>query len=251
MMLRRMLMASMGGSSSGYDAVMMSLSPWGYWKLDETVIGVDVVAADSSGNGRDGSYTSPDTVSVGGLFSGSARAIKLPSLAGRYGVKLPSYFMASGEKLSIVSFIDVPAVDTTVRAIVSADENDGTGRRWQWRLRSGKLEFLTITPSTTTTASASTLGVGTRHMVAVVFDPSVSAGSGVVKIYIDGLLDAQSTSAITIGAGNAKPAIGNRTNATGGAQDCFQGGTLDNVALFRNSALTAANIAALWAARNS
>lgn len=240
-----------GGAPTGYDTVMTSKSPWGYWKLDETTITVGGVAADSSGNARSGTYMSADAVSVSGLFGGSSRAIKLPALAGRYGVSLPSYLMATGEKLSIVSFIDVPAVDSTSRAIVSADENDGTSRQWQWRLRSGKLEFVTILPSVTTTASSSTLAVGTRHMVAVVFDPALPAASGVVKIYIDGVLDAQSTAAITISSGNAKPAIGNRTNATGGTQDCFQGGTLDNVALWRNVALTATDIADLWAARNT
>lgn len=251
-MLRRlMIAANAGGGGSGFDAKVLARAPWGYWKLDESPIAVNGVAVDASGNGRAGTYTSADTVSVSGIYAGSARAIKLPELAGRHGVKLPSFNPVAGEKLSIISFIDVPSVSfTAIKAIVSADENDGSGRRWQWRLRAGKLEFVTITPTTTVTTSAGTLVAGTKHMVAVVFDPSLPAASGVVKIYIDGVMDTQSTTAITIGTSRADPAIGNRSANSSGTNDCFIGGTIDNVAIWR-SALTAADIAALWAARNS
>lgn len=250
-MLRRVMLAAAAASGgSDFDAKVLELEPWGYWKLDESPIVAGGVAVDASGNGRAGTYRSADTVSVSGLYAGSSRAIRLPALAGQHGVGLPTFVPVAGEKLSIISFIDVPSADwSSVRAIVSADYNDGSSRRWQWRLRAGKLEFVTIEPSVSIITSTATLVAGAQHMVAVVFDQSLPAASGVVKIYIDGVLDVQSTTAITSTANYARPAIGNRTSLST-ALDCFTGGTIDNVALWR-SALTAADIAALWAARNS
>ena len=71
----RLRQTSAGGLS--YDATVLADSPAGYWKLDETS---GAVAADSSGNGRDGVIVgSPTMDGTGFTFNGTDQCITFPS----------------------------------------------------------------------------------------------------------------------------------------------------------------------------
>lgn len=248
-MLRRVMMAGTQHSGPSLDSTILALSPWGYWKLDENPIGAGVPATDSSGGGNHGTYSSASALSVPGLIGGSSRAMRFPNSFGQHGVPIPSFPYPSGEKLSIVSFIDVPAVDGVVRSIFGSDSSGG-GRLWQWRLFNGRLEFVTILPTVVTVASATTLSLGSTHLACVVYDPALPVSGGRVKIYIDGTLDISGNVNVSIPSGPANCAIGNRANTAFQDADTFRNGTIDNVALFRGYALSAADVAAIWAARN-
>jgi len=233
-----------------YDSLILALSPWGYWKLDENSMSAGGSAVDASGNARHGTYSPSPPTSVAGLFGSSPRAGTFNGANNDVGI--PSYTLAASQKFSIVSFMQTSYASATAKHILSGDI--AGSQRWQFRISSGKIQFITITPSVTTTAGGTTVSDNLPHMVAVVFDPTLAAGAGRVKIYVDGVVDTNvganpnpSTSAITISAGSVAPGIGARNAST--HQENWAG-PLDNVALF-DTDISAANIAALWAARNN
>lgn len=58
-----------------HDEVILSRNPLGYWKVDETS---GVAAADSSGNGNDGTFRGTPTLGATPLASGSTAAMRVP-----------------------------------------------------------------------------------------------------------------------------------------------------------------------------
>lgn len=241
--IQQVLLGLSSAFTPPFDSVVLARTPWGYWKMDETPItGGSTSASDASGNARDGAYIGSPWSTAGGLFASSTGC---PTFNGSTNyVTLPNFTLATNQKFSIVGFIKTNYAAATAKSILSADITGN--RRWQLRIANGKVGFVTIMPSVTTTDSIATLSDNVAHMVAVVFDPTLAAGAGVVKIYVDGVLDNQSSTVITITAGTANPAIGSRSNQA--SQDNWTG-NLDNMAFF-DTALTAADITALWASRN-
>lgn len=215
---------------------------WGWWKLDETAAAA-LTAPDSSGNGRNGTYTAAGTQSAG-LYAGSTVAQN--TIGGR--VSIPTFTIPNPQKFTLAAF--VRANSTPVQSIIGADFNTGGSRIWQFRRASpsGFVQFVTITPATTTTSGATSINDGNPHFVVAVFDQTLAAASGRVKIYVDGALDGQSTTAITITAGLSRvPAIGARSDMdnsdlwTGAIDECF----------ICEDAITSTDVANLWASRNS
>lgn len=230
-------------ASTWNEAVAALPNLWGWWKLDETA-GNGVTAEDASGNERDGTYTAAGTHGSSGLFAGSAAS--QTTLGGR--IILPTYPTAAVPAFTLLAMVQATSSGSEEQ-IISADNGSGY-RAWQFRKRSAssnRLEFVTISPSVTTTTGATTFNDGDPHLAAVVFDQSLAAGDGRVKLYLDGALDGQSTTAITItGSGSAPVGIGTRgANSING----LWGGAMDE-AIIVDGALSAAQIAALWAVRN-
>ncbi|QNH21272.1 Concanavalin A-like lectin/glucanases superfamily protein [Xanthomonas sp. GW] len=232
------------GGSGGYAAAVLADAPWGYWKLNESPA-EGVAAADASGNGRNGTYRGVAVTAyaaASGLFAGSSAAIQFKN-AGY--IACPTLTLASAQKFTLECMVKASSIVTNENMIGGDDA--GSNRRWQFRITSaGKLEFLTITPSTVSVVGAATITDGNAHLVHAVFDPSLSAASGICKIYVDGALDTSSTSSNSITAGTAFPIVGARTGA---GSNPFTG-ILDEVAIY-TTALSAAQIAAHWAARNA
>lgn len=238
----QLLMNSSQSQSGTWDETVAALPAlWAWWKLDEPAGAA--WAIDSSGNGRNGEYTAAGT-SGAGLYGGSA-ASRL-TLGSR--IDLQSYTISGGVfKFSMFAFINHPAA-LGIRSILSAD---GGLRAWQWRLNeAGFAEFLTIAnPADPHFQSGLTnLKDGQPHMVAVVYDTSLALGTGRVKHYVDGLEDTASYSAqsFVMPTGNASPGIGGRN---GSDNRELWGGAMDEVVIV-NDALSAAQIANLWAVRN-
>lgn len=225
--------------ASGWNASVLALPGlWGWWKLDETA-GAAVSALDSSGNGRNGTYTAAGT-QTSGLFSGSATA--QATLGGR--ITVPAYSIPATPQFTLGAFIRTSS-SATEQQIIGAD-----GSRFQFRKNASTqaLEFITIAPAVTTTTAATSIADSNPHFVAMVFDQTLAAGSGRVKLYLDGSLDGSSTTSITLTTGAASStALGARSNANnnglwlGAIDECF----------IVNSALSDADIAALWATRNT
>ncbi len=232
-------------SLPSYDDVMAALSPWGYWKLDESPItGGTTEAVDASGNDRHGTYRTGTWTTGDGVFAGSASC---PIFDGATnGVVLPEVTLGTLQKFSIVAFLSTTSI-ASAKMILGGDQS-APHRLFQFRLGSGKLQFVTITPSLTQTQSTVDINDGEDHQVGVVIDPTLDASEGRVKLYIDGSLNTKSTTAITISAGSVVPAIGLR-NGYGLAQEPWDG-PLDDVALILD-ALTADDFATLWATRNT
>lgn len=238
--IKAMQMRRQSGAASGYAATVLSIPGlWGYWKLDESSPLSGSSVADASPNSRNGSYqgTWPN---ASPLFTGSILA-KDAGLR----ISLPDYTVAASPKFSLCGFISTLATGSTTRAIMSAD-NGSTNRRWQFRMMNGRLQFVFIQPSTVTIQSVALVNDGGPHFVAVVYDESLSAGSGRLKIYIDGALDTASTTSVTMTPGIANVAIGSRSSVTNA--DPWVG-QFDDMFIV-DGAISAAQVSSLWAARN-
>jgi hypothetical protein len=227
-----------GAPAATWNATVAALPGlWGWWKLDETA-GAAVSAPDSSGNGRNGTYNAAGT-QTSGLFSGSSSS--QATLGSR--ITIPAFTIPATPQFTLGAFIRTTA-GATEQQVIGAD-----GGKFQWRKNTstGAMEFITIAPSVTTTTAATAINDGISHLVMMVFDQTLAAGSGRVKLYRDGVLDGQSSTAITITTGAASStALGARSNANnnglwlGAIDECF----------ICTSALSSTDVPNLWAARN-
>ena len=124
----------------------------------------------------------------------------------------------------------------------SADYSRGN-RLFQFVHKIGKVQFVTVTPSITTTTGVTKINDGSPHLAIVVFDQSLSAADGRVKIYVDGALDVKSTTSITLtGSMLAELGIACR-NGVDTTLGLFSGSV--DEAFFCNGALSASDIATL------
>lgn len=234
--------AMMGRRAAGWNSVVASLPAlWAWWRLDETA-DFGVTASDASGNGRHGTYSASGTQTTG-LFTGSTAA--QATLGGR--VAMPVYTTAATPKFTVGACIRTTA-GAGEQQIIACESTTGD-RIFQFRKHPSthQLEFITITPSVTSTAGATAINDGDPHLVIAVFDQSLDAEDGRVKLYLDGELDGTSTTSITIGAALSRAvAIGSRR------ADLNQGlwaGAIDECFLCHD-AIAAADVSALWESRN-
>lgn len=236
------------GGVSGFAASVLALSPWGYWKLDETGIVTTASAADSSSNARHGNYVfgagSP-IANTTALYSGSTSAISIGGTDAR--VSLPSFALPveASQKVSVVATIK--SNRAAITHILSAD---GAVRAWQFRHdASGEIQLVTIQGAVVISGNTAIANVNDNaaHMVGFTFDGSLATDK--VKLYLDG------SRVYSSGAANPRmpPSVSapiaiasqNNTSNTGGGPN-----VVDEVALFA-SALTDADFADLWAERNT
>jgi hypothetical protein len=232
------LMSLGGGGGAGFSASVLSLTPWGYWRLDET--GTLTTAADSSGNGRNGTYIGSGTTDVAGLFNGSTRA-KTFNSAG--AITLPTYTAAAGAPFSAMCVFAISG--TANRAFLSGD-NASSQRLFQFRTNAGRVEFIGVGSLGTLTATP-LYNDSLPHLAVVVYDQSLAAADGRAKIYVDGVEVARTTAAFTGTQTSAPLAIGQIGT---GSTLIRLTGSIDECAFF-NYALSAAQVSALWAARNT
>lgn len=231
-----------GGFPSTWNAAMAALPGlWGWWKLDETAAN-GVTAADSSGNGRSGTYLTAGTRGTGLI---GASAFSQTTLGA--SVSLPQYSFPTNAKITVGAVIKTSISSSDEQQILSGDSSS---RAFQFRknVTTHALEFVTINPSVTITTGVAAINDGNPHLVMVVVDQTLPAASGVVKLYVDGVLDKASTTAITI-SGGLSPFLGIGTRS-GGDNTGLWGGSIDEC-FFCADALAADRIAALWAVRNS
>lgn len=237
-------MAEGSGSDSSWNAVVAALPDlWGWWRLDETAA-TSASAADSSGNSRHGVYTGSGTQSSG-LFAGSTTAQN--TVGSR--ISLPSFPIVTNPSFTLGAFIRTTAGDIE-QQILSADENVNGIRMFQFRKSSSahSIEFVTIVPSVTVTTGSTAINDGQPHLVIATFDQSLDAADGRVKLFVDGVLDGQSSTSITISSNaGTYPALGSRNNARNAG---LWSGALDE-GFICASAITASKVAELWNARNN
>jgi hypothetical protein len=236
---------------TGFDSLILSYSPWGYWKLDENPPTSGGTAADSSPNARNGTYSPDAYTTAAGLFAASARCPNFVAANTQYA-QFPSFSYpgsgtsSPGNIFSGVIFIKNSTA--SLQQLFSADLGT-TGRLWQFRISaSGNLEFVIINPSVSTTATTGTnYADGNSHMVGFTYDPNVADAAGKVKIFVDGSMVRQSTTNIGMSTDSNAIYVGRR----GGASDNYMTGNASNAAFFSGYALTAVDHAALWAMRNT
>lgn len=224
-----------------WNALVASIpNLWAWWKLDETAAN-GVSAADASGNARPGTYTAAGTQSTG-LFAGSTT--RQNTIGGR--INLPSYTIGATAQFSIGAMIRTSSSGVEQQILSSST---GSPQLFQWRksMSTNALEFVVVTPSIVTITATTVVNDGNPHLGIVVVDESLAAGSGRIKLYLDGSLDGASTTALAVNTGSTSMAIGSRGNGNNTGQ---WAGALDEV-FWVDRAITSTEVAALWAARNS
>lgn len=230
-----------GGGGTGFSDAVLALLPWGYWKLDDS----GSPAVDSSGNGRDGSYAgSGTTFGAAGLFGGSSASIVLNG-SGR--VNLPTLGPVNGVILTLMCSFKTGA--SGIKHLISADDNFGGNRVWQWRINDTKIQLVFFDGGEVISDIGPVVNDDNPHMAWLVLDPSVSDAAGKVKVYVDGSLQYSSTTNIQItSTTTTKPCYGSRSSQ-------FQAeamvGNGDECAIWVGTALTSTEISDLWAARNT
>jgi hypothetical protein len=235
-----MSLAASGGGGGGFAAEVLALTPWGYWQLDET--GTLTTAADSSGNSRSGTYIGSGTTDIAGLFAGSTRA---KTFNGSGAVTCPTYTTAAGGPFSVLSVVRFTA--TAIVSFLCADNVGTFDRMFQFRAFNGQIQALILRPAIVILTSPLTYNDNNPHMAVMVYDQSLAAADGRLKLYVNGSEVARSTTAVTNSETSAPLVIGQRGNAS-----TLQrlNGSIDECAFF-NYALSAAQVSALWAARNT
>lgn len=231
------------GASNSFASAVLALGPWGYWKLDEP--GSPTIALDSSGNVRNGSYVGTGTTfGAAGLFTGSSASI---TLNGSGRVNLPTLGAVNGVKLTLMCSVKTTA--TGMRQLISADDNVGANRVWQWRINANRLEFVIFLGGTTVGSIGPVINDGASHMAWLVFDPTLANIDGKIKVYVDGNLEYSSTTNLVISSTTTtKPAYGSRSSEL---QADAMIGSGDELAIWLGTALSGAQISGLWAARNN
>jgi hypothetical protein len=223
-------------------AEILADSPLGFWKLDEAS---GTVAADSSGNGRDGTYT--DAAMAGAEDGPCNIGGVAPAFASGDFVDVPANAAWSlTSTLTIEALVRRdPASPTVVAAIVSQDEvylNDLTdassnGRYNTYVMENGaEIEANNQFPFIDATIPCN-FETKWAH---IVFTKSGS-GAGGTKVYIEGLLVASGAVPNFVASSHGLM-LGRR----GIPNDHYLVGSLSHVAIY-GTALSAARVAAHWA----
>lgn len=226
-----------------YSSEVLADTPLMYARLGGTTFAT--ATADVSGNGRNGSsvylflsYGQPgllvsDPTDNACTFTGSGA-----------GLVWDTATWLNVNSLTLEAWVR-PTNITSDRGIM--DRDHGSGRQFQFRVSSGKLQFIYWTVASGANpvfvTGATTLTVNTTYHVAATYD----AATGTGRVYVNGVQDASTTAAVSnLAASASKPfAVGNSYGG-GGAPSPTSGpflGTIDEAAIY-GTALSAARILA-------
>ena len=239
---------TMGPAPGGdYAATVLNDGPALYWRLGETT---GTTAADSSGNGRAGTYTAnASTLTTAGLIAGTDKAILLPGTtsATMAGVSIAStaFITDAAFTFECVSKINSrpvssgyctlwqannePLAGSSTPELATVDMGGGT---YKYRVMSSGIAELFL--------SSSAYAYGTRRHVALRYTP------GTVRLVVDGV-DAGSAS-YTYGPSTTTGTIGFSKYAGVGSNFYPMPGTMDEVAFYNRDlgdAALAAHAAAM------
>lgn len=243
MSLRRKMMATR--PANGYSAEVLADSPIGYWRLDETS---GTLLADSSGNGRHGTYIGNPSLGNPGAVAGGTAPLLVNNGGngtGQYGVVPHHASLDPSGAFTLECWVNPVSYQSQSGLIYKF--SNGT-RAWDWKMVGGGVNSIIIQINDTTagpTASCSTeapLGVWT-HLV-VVFTPNTN-----VRFYVNGIFTNQVSYPHSMFAGTSEVRLGFGWSPTAPSAYGLNG-FIDECAIYP-SALSADRIAAHYAARNA
>ena len=226
-----------GGSPTlaSYKALVLADSPVGYWALDEDNVGSgQTVAADSSGNGRNGTIGTAVTSALGGPFGSDQRVFNMNNTS-NCAVNLNAWFSAlSLSTFSVEAWFKTTNPSPQYLFRVRTNGYDLTAGP------SGALGGWESPSSNKATAGTSTVTDGAWHHVVGTRDTSQW------KVYVDGALEGAVGAAGNVYFSGNEVAIGRDGSVCGNAPFV---GQMSNVAVY-NYGLSAARIRAHSAARS-
>jgi len=192
----------------------------GYWKLDE---GSGTTATDSSGNGNTGTITSGTWATNSPMknrfliknypyslnFNGSTQ----------YGVTSGSVPMSSATKLTVAIWVKINAATAGPQIVMGTINNAASNNGWEIEYDNNAVlakafVFLCNRGATLNYAYTAAMQPGYWYRIVGVYDGSLAA-AGRTKIYVNGVLPANSTfsGATTGGFDDAPITIGDRTTS--------------------------------------
>jgi hypothetical protein len=216
-----------------YSAAILADTPYAYWRLDETS---GTVAADSSGNGRDGVFVAGPLLGQGGaLAEGGNSAVRFSAASGQY-VNIPLPFGGVGwSEITVEAWINILGLTGDFQAIVSST---GTGVVHFQAFQGGGINVVYGSPgSGALPIIAPNPNTGWRHVV-------MTSKPGEQKLYVDGNLVGSDTAAVNQISAATSIRIG-----SGFSNGRFFDGLIDEVAIYR-TALSEAQIDTHFAAAN-
>jgi signal peptidase I len=247
-----------------YTSTVTALNPWLYWKLDETT---GTTAADSSGNGRTGTYNTSaasftfgvpgalttDTPNLGVTLNGTTACLNTTStttMNAPVQITEVVWFKTTTSQGGKLLGFEMP------RTGVAMPGSGGTYDRHLYMDGAGKLWFGVYNGGYFTIPSPTALNDGTWHMAAA------SMGAGGMSLYIDGTLvgtNANNAGETTTGWfragcgnlggwGGSWTGANSPTTSTNPTQNRPFAGSLDEISVWQ-SVLTAAQIRAMYIAK--
>lgn len=247
-----------------YTTSVTALNPWLYWKLDETT---GTTAADTSGNGRTGTYN-PNAAAftrgiVGALTTDTPNlAVTLNGTTSCINTTSTTSMNAPAQITEVVWFKTTTTNGGKLlgfempRTGVAPAGGGGTYDRHLYMDGDGRVWFGVYNGGYFTISSPTTLNDGTWHMAAA------SMGTGGMRLYIDGTLVSSGTNAagetttgwFRAGCGNLAGwgaswgGANSPTTNSGTTQNRPFAGSLDEISVWQ-SVLTATQIRDLYIAK--
>ena len=221
-------------ASQNYATVILGDNPTGYYRLDDT----GAVAADSSGNGYVGTVGALVQESATGLIAGSDTAMALPGTATAAGIvsfpEIKAMEPTTNVSLEVwLQFSKVPKIYTAAVAYGSDRGNapfdiffqSGGTIVAQYNTTGGDLEVKAPTP----------LAVNKTYHIVSTYNGTTGS------LYVNGVLVATGTKSGTLTG--YVPKFGFAIGDDAAFADPAFNGTLDEVAIYANQTLTAAQVA--------
>ena len=214
-----------------YSSEVLTDSPLLYWRFEETS---GTSAADSSGNGKTGTYVSSPTLGATGLISDGV-AVGLNG-SGQYVYGPASETTTSTTQFSAEAWFKTTS--SSAMLVGMRQIGSGSGARWRLTINSaaGKIRgqnddnFVTVTSTTT-------INDGNPHHVVLVQDATT------LRLYVDGVQEASASSTPTSASGNGQVFAGSNN-----VSSFTLNGTLDEFAVY-GAALSSGRVSAHYAAR--
>lgn len=165
-----------GGGGGTYDSTVLALSPWAYWKTDETT---GSTLADSSGNSRPLTTFGPPTLAQTGPH-GNADAVSWPTTTGSCAAT-QSATTTAGAFTHVIwfSLAANPSGNLAIQSRALDYANAGAADGEFYISSDGKPHFHVFDTAHRTIDGASAVSLSTWHMAAV------SVGAAGMKLRID------------------------------------------------------------------
>jgi outer membrane protein assembly factor BamB len=220
-------------ASQNYAGVILGDNPTGYYRLDDT----GAVAADSSGNGYVGTVGSSVQENAAGLIAGSDNAMVLPGTATLAGiVSFPEIqAMEPTTKVSLEAWLRFANVPKTYTVAVAYGSDRGYAPFDLFFRSGGTLVAQFNTTGGVLEVKGPALTANTTYHIVSTYDGTTGC------LYVNGALAATGTKTGTL-TGYIKN-FGFAIGDDAAFDDPAFKGTLDEVAIYANQTLTAAQVA--------
>jgi hypothetical protein len=230
--------ADAGSGSTSFAAEVLADEPIGYWRLGEAP--GSTRAADASGNANTGSYSSSGiTLGQPGLHSGDTAAL-FDGVTGR--IVVPNSVSLNPLEITMEAEIRWAGSNGLQQRILEKSSFAELAQYGLDVVNSGQVivELRTTTSGTQAIAGRSTgvVALNTRTHVVATYDGSV------IRIYLDGMLDSETSAGGNAGDLSTKPPPSSGTDLGIGNQSIYVpprdrpfNGVIDEVALFDRALL--------------